>query len=194
MAHAVEHGQDRCVGPDRQRELIHRPVERVGFHAEQDEIEGLANGFRRDGSGRHREIAMWAFNLQAGSRELRGAAGAYHEGDVTACTDKAGAEIAAQRAGTDHQNTHAPSPGRRSFLGRSGITGHRQAPATSHALSGGTVVPPSPSASCIITVSSQRPNLRPTFGCVPIISNPHRLCRPIDPALAESPMTATICR
>jgi len=28
----------------------------------------------------------------------------------------------------------------------------------------GTVVAPSPSARCIITVSSQRPNLRPTFG------------------------------
>ena len=33
----------------------------------------------------------------------------------------------------------------------------------------GSVLPPSPSASCIITVSSQRPNLKPTLGWVPII-------------------------
>src|ERR1017187_9263762 len=58
----------------------------------------------------------------------------------------------------------------------------------------GSVSPPSPSASCIITVSSQRPNLKPTFGWVPIISNPHLVCTPIDPALAVSPITAIICR
>src|SRR6266404_6071676 len=52
----------------------------------------------------------------------------------------------------------------------------------------------SPSARCIITVSSQRPNLKPTLGWVPIISKPHRLCTPIDPALAESPITAIIWR
>src|SRR5215217_6133179 len=39
--------------------------------------------------------------------------------------------------------------------------------------SSGTVVPPSPSARCIITVSSQRPNLRPTLQCVPTIWKPH---------------------
>jgi len=33
----------------------------------------------------------------------------------------------------------------------------------------GSVLPPSPSARCIITVSSQRPNLKPTSGWVPII-------------------------
>jgi hypothetical protein len=33
----------------------------------------------------------------------------------------------------------------------------------------GMVRAPSPSASCIITVSSQRPNLKPTSGWVPII-------------------------
>src|SRR5690606_15738456 len=58
----------------------------------------------------------------------------------------------------------------------------------------GTVAAPSPRARCIITVSSQRPNLRPTYGCVPIIRNPQAACTPTDPALAESPITAIICR
>ena len=56
------------------------------------------------------------------------------------------------------------------------------------------VAAPSPSARCIITVSSQRPNLKPTFGWVPIIWNPHLVWTPIEPALAESPITAIICR
>ena len=60
--------------------------------------------------------------------------------------------------------------------------------------SAGTVAAPSPSASCIITVSSQRPNLKPTFGCVPIIEKPALVWTAIDPALAESPITAIICR
>src|ERR1700750_3279059 len=39
-----------------------------------------------------------------------------------------------------------------------------------------TVAAPPPSGSCIITVSSQRPNLSPTFGWVPIIRNPQAVC------------------
>ena len=62
------------------------------------------------------------------------------------------------------------------------------------AYSAGTVLAPSPSERCIMTVSSQRPNLKPTFGWVPIMANPVLACTPIYPALAESPITAIICR
>ena len=58
----------------------------------------------------------------------------------------------------------------------------------------GRVVSPRPKARCMVTESTQRPNLNPTDGCTPIVSNPSLLCRPMDASLAESPIMAIIWR
>ena len=60
--------------------------------------------------------------------------------------------------------------------------------------SGGSVASPSPKARCMITVSTQRPSLKPGERMTPTWRKPMAACRPMEPALAESPMTATICR
>src|SRR5438132_965511 len=57
----------------------------------------------------------------------------------------------------------------------------------------GIAVAPVPSGRCIKTLSSQRPNLKPTLSNVPTIRKPAARCSSIEPALAESPMTAIIC-
>src|SRR5262249_31395080 len=58
----------------------------------------------------------------------------------------------------------------------------------------GIAVAPVPSGRCIKTLSSQRPNLKPTLSNVPTTRKPAARCSSIEPALAESPMTAIICR
>jgi hypothetical protein len=110
MAHAVEERQDRRVRADRRRELIHSFVERIGFHAEQDEIEGLLDVLRGDGDGRHVEIAVRARNVKSGPRQLGGATWAHHEGDVAAGAGQAGPEIAAQCTCSNHEDAHPATP------------------------------------------------------------------------------------
>ena len=51
-----------------------------------------------------------------------------------------------------------------------------------------------PSGRCIKTLSSQRPNLKPTLSKVPTMRKPAARWSSIEPALAESPITAIICR
>ena len=47
---------------------------------------------------------------------------------------------------------------------------------------------------CRCTVSSQRPNLKPTARCVPTSAKPSFSCSRIDGRFAESPTTAMISR
>ena len=49
-------------------------------------------------------------------------------------------------------------------------------------------------AFCMMTTSSQRPNFQPAERMVPTWLEASARCTPIEPALAESPMTASICR
>ncbi len=58
----------------------------------------------------------------------------------------------------------------------------------------GGAAAPGPSERCISTVSSQRPNLNPVLANVPTMWKPSARCSSIDPAFAESPITAIICR
>jgi len=59
---------------------------------------------------------------------------------------------------------------------------------------GGRVRSPSPSARCMNTTSSHRPNLKPEEVSTPARLKPRLPWRRIDAVFSESPMTATICR
>src|SRR5690606_38999223 len=50
------------------------------------------------------------------------------------------------------------------------------------------------SGRCISTVSSQRPNLKPTSRSTPTVVKPSPACSRTEATLAESPITATIWR
>ena len=58
----------------------------------------------------------------------------------------------------------------------------------------GELPSPSPSPRCMITLSTQRPSLKPADCNVPATRKPRRACSPIEATLAESPITATIWR
>ena len=58
----------------------------------------------------------------------------------------------------------------------------------------GRVASPGPSGRCMITLSTQRPNLKPTERSVPTRTNPCPACSAMDGVLALSPITATSCR
>ena len=51
-----------------------------------------------------------------------------------------------------------------------------------------------PMGRCIITTSSHRSNFQPTAVKVPMCLKPKAACSPTEPALAESPIRAKICR
>ena len=53
---------------------------------------------------------------------------------------------------------------------------------------------PSPSARCICTTSTQRPNFMPAAFSSPTWRKPSERCRPIEPTFSESPITAIIWR
>lgn len=58
----------------------------------------------------------------------------------------------------------------------------------------GVVPSPAPRGRCMKTLSIQRPNLNPTARSRPARTKPTASCSRIDGLLAESPMTAIICR
>ena len=74
-----------------------------------------------------------------------------------------------------------------------GVAGHPARRVRNDALMR-SVVAPGPSARCISTLSSQRPNLKPTFSNVPTMRKPAARCSSIDGVCAESPITAIIWR
>jgi len=58
----------------------------------------------------------------------------------------------------------------------------------------GAVVSPGPSASCMSTVSTQRPCLWPMEGSAPTRRKPHAVCNAMEGLLRLSPITASSCR
>src|SRR5205085_7492498 len=58
----------------------------------------------------------------------------------------------------------------------------------------GGLLSPGPKGRCITTLSTQRPNLKPTDRKVAARKKPKDACKLIDAAFALSPITATSCR
>ena len=79
------------------------------------------------------------------------------------------------------------------FLPERPLFAHVVGAAAGAALSG-RVSAPGPSSRCIMMISIQRPNLKPTAGKTPIWAKPSRSCRRIEPVVSRPPITATICR
>jgi hypothetical protein len=110
MAHAVEQGQDRGVRSDRRRKGVDRPREVIGLAAQQDEVERLAQTLRRHGRRRRQvHVAHRAADRKAGAGELARAPRAHQECHVAAGLQQPAAEIAADTAGANHENTHGAS-------------------------------------------------------------------------------------
>ncbi len=85
MRHAVEKRQDRGIGSDGRRERIRRGGEVIGFAAQKDEIERLAQRVSHDrGRVRQTGVAELAADDKTDLRQLRGAPLAHQERHVAA--------------------------------------------------------------------------------------------------------------
>ena len=118
----LRNGNIAVFGADGRRERVRRRGKIVGLAAEKNEVERLAQSVRRDGRRvRQIGIAERAADDQPGLRQLRGAPRPHQEGHVAAGLQQPAAEIAADRAGADHEDTHAAYP-LAGFAGRFGTS------------------------------------------------------------------------
>src|SRR5262249_51041549 len=128
--HAVEQRQYCRVRADRGRKRIHRRLEVVCFAAQQDEIERRAQVLRQN-RRRLRDVgvALGAADDEPGLGQLFGAARPHQKRDVAAGFLEPAAEITAERAGADHQNTHRAILSRSDYwLAAPGRRGTRRLP------------------------------------------------------------------
>jgi hypothetical protein len=105
--HAVQERQYRRVRADRRRKRIHCRLQVVGFAAQQDEIERRAQVLRQNCWWlRDIGVAAEAADDKPSLGQLFGAARPHQKRNVAASVLEPAAEIAAERARADHQNTH----------------------------------------------------------------------------------------
>ena len=110
MAHAVEHGQDRGLRTDGGGEGGHGVVEVIGLATQKHEVKRLFQSVRRHHLRRGQmKIAKGGTeDDEAGPGQGLGAAQPHEKCDVAPGLRQPAAEIAAQGAGADHENSHVP--------------------------------------------------------------------------------------
>ena len=106
MDEAVEQRQYGGVGPDAGADRLDRGVEIVMLRGQQHDVVGAADPVGGRDLDRHREIAERAFDLEAVLGERGGARTAHQKRDVAPGLGQTPAEIAADRTGPEHQETH----------------------------------------------------------------------------------------
>ncbi len=109
VPHAVEDGIDHGLGADGGPHVDDRLVQRMGLHAEKDEIVGDVDFLRGDSVWLEREVAVRADDLQSVALELLGPGGTDEEGDVAAGLGESHSEVAAYRTGADNEDLHGVS-------------------------------------------------------------------------------------
>ena len=122
MDEAVEQRQYGGVRPDAGADRLDRGVEIVVLRGQQHDVVGAADPVGGRDLDRHREIAERAFDLEPVLGERGGARTAHQKRDVAPGLGQTPAEIAADRAGPEHQETHINT----SFvIASAGFRGHR---------------------------------------------------------------------
>jgi hypothetical protein len=100
-------GNIAVSGPCRRRERVRRRREVIRLAAEKNEIERLAQCLgKNDRRQWQADIAKGTANNQPAVCELTGAMLPDQESDIASGVEESAAEIAANSAGADHQNSH----------------------------------------------------------------------------------------
>ncbi len=103
----LSRGRIAVLGPTAGANEFSGGREVVGFAAQKNEIERLAQRLGRDGRRRRQiDVAERAADDQPGLGQLRRAPRPHQKRHVAAGVLEPAAEIAADRAGADHENTH----------------------------------------------------------------------------------------
>ena len=107
VAHAIEHRHDRSLRSDRWRKRLDGIVEVEGLAAQQHDIERLLDILGQHGRRlRQGDVAMRTLDDKAVARQFFGTARPHQKRDVGAALQQPAAEIAADRAGSNHENAH----------------------------------------------------------------------------------------
>src|ERR1700682_5521673 len=105
MAHPVEDGGNHRLRPDRTNAVVHRRVQRKGFNAEEDELERCVEISCADQLRVEHRVAVRAEDAQPITADLACACRAGQESHVTCGLRKPRTEVAADRSGTDYEDS-----------------------------------------------------------------------------------------
>ena len=111
VPHAVEHRNDRRLRAHRRGERLDGIIEIEGLAAQEDDVERL---LQLVGLNRRRvfkcDVAMRAFDDETGARQFGRALRPHQKSNVASGLQQPAAKIAADRAGSHHENTHRSTP------------------------------------------------------------------------------------
>jgi hypothetical protein len=104
MAHAVEHLKDHRFWPNGRGEIVHCRLQRVGFHAEENEVVRCVDLPSADQFRSEDRITMRADDAKAILTELFRARWTNEESHVAPGLGKSAAKVAANRTGADDKD------------------------------------------------------------------------------------------
>ena len=107
MAHAVEHGKNHRFWPNGRGEIVHRRLQRIGFHAEENEVVRCVDLFSADQFRSEDRVTMRADDAKAIPTELFRPGWMDEEGHVAPGLGKPATKVAADRTGTDDKDSHS---------------------------------------------------------------------------------------
>ena len=108
MRQAVEQRHNRRLRAHRRRDRFDCRVKVVGLAGEKNDVIDRRQRLGEHGVNVSGHWAQCALDAQAVVLKLRAACRAHEEGHVRTAFDHSSAEIAADRAGAQNQNLHAP--------------------------------------------------------------------------------------
>ncbi len=111
MNEPVQQRQHRGLRPDARADRLDRGIEVVMLGGQQDDVIEPADPVGRRDLDRHVKIAKRACDREAMLGQRGSARGAHQKRHIASRLGQPPAEIAADRAGPEHEKAHARSPG-----------------------------------------------------------------------------------
>ena len=122
VTHAVEHRKNHRLSSNGRGEIVHRRLQRVGFHAEEDKVVRCVDFFSAYDLWREDRIAMWADDSEAISSELFRAHWANEKSHIASRLGQSATKVTTHRTGADDKDPHGGMflvDGRLLIVGRS---------------------------------------------------------------------------
>ena len=107
VAHAVEHRKDHRSWSNGRSEIVHRRLQRVGFHAQEHEVVRCLDLRSGDYFWSDDRVTMWADDTKTILAEVFRASWTNKESHIASGLGKPAAKIAANRTGADDKNAHS---------------------------------------------------------------------------------------
>jgi hypothetical protein len=106
VAHTIEDREDHRLWSHSRREIVSGRLQRVGFHAQEDQVKRPIDFPGADQFRREEQVAMRTDDTQPVAAELRGSGRADEKGHIAASLGEPGAKVTADRTGADNEDSH----------------------------------------------------------------------------------------